>query len=143
MRNCDLQNINVRSNHFLLLTTRSTSLSTFSNGAEIDREVKNHSIMNVYFRRAPYTRLIKKGLGCLWRLGHLTGWIWYQCIYFCFWVFVYDHLHYYTSQLETLISSKICMLVLKNLNTDLQMKGKAIIKNMFVSPKPTLNIEVG
>lgn len=62
---------------------------------------------------------------------------------FLFLGFVDDHLHYYTSQLETLISSKICMLVLKNLNTDLQMKGKAIIKNMFVSPKPTLNIEVG
>lgn len=36
-----------------------------SNGAEIDREVKNYSIINVYFRRAPYTMLIKKGLGCL------------------------------------------------------------------------------
>lgn len=33
--------------------------------------------------------------------------------------FFYDHLHYYNSQLETLISKEICKLVLKNLNTDL------------------------
>lgn len=46
--------------------------------------------------------------------------------------FFYDHLHYYNSQLETLISKEICKLVLKNLNTDLDERKCSFSKGDII-----------
>lgn len=51
---------------------------------------------------------------------------------FLFFGFFYDHLHYYSSQLETLISKEICKLVLKNLNTDLDERKCSFSKGDII-----------